>query len=485
MLTILAGVASLLINERKGEFLCFLTLLAVGAGSAVLLIYLWQTGESFVFSMGHFPAPWGNELRAGIFEALMATLVAVVMTLSLLAGRERIFTDILKARRGLYYLFCELLLCSLLAMIYTNDIFTAYVFIEINTLAACAIVVAKDTPETVFSTIRYLFMSLLGSGFFLLSIVFLYTITGYLSMPNILAEMNRLAVTGEYALPIIVIVLLISMSLAVKSALFPFHTWLPSEHGSATTASSAILSGIVLKGYVILLLKIFYRVFGLTFIHRLRVADVLFVFGLLGMIAGSIFAIRERDIKRMLAYSSVAQVGYIFMGIGLSTALGMVAACYHILAHAVTKPLLFCAADGLIDVSGHSKNIFEMKGAGRRNFLAGIGFMVGALSMVGIPLFSGFVSKFFFAVGSLGNPNKMIPTLMVLVLSTILNAMYYLPVLVTIYMGDPAARFHRTERIKNTKGYRLAMMAFVILNFVLGIHYSSIIRMIEHGLAML
>jgi multicomponent Na+:H+ antiporter subunit D len=346
-------------------------------------------------------------------------------------------------------------------------------------------VAAKDTPETVFATIRYLFMSLLGSGFFLLAIVFLYAITGYLSMPDILAEMHRLAATGAYALPVTVIVLLFSVGLAVKSALFPFHTWLPSAHGSATTASSAILSGIVLKGYIILLLKIFYRVFGLTFIHRLRVADVLFAFGLLVMIAGSVFAIRERDIKRMLAYSSVAQVGYIFMGIGLSTALGMVAACYHILAHAVTKPLLFCAADGLIDVSGHSKDISAMKGAGRRNVPAGIGFTAGALSMVGIPLFSGFVSKFYFAMGSLGSPGKMIPTLTVLVLSTVLNAMYYLPVLVTIYMGDPAARLHRTERIKNVKGYLFAMTAFIVLNLVLGIHYAFVIKMIEHGLAML
>jgi multicomponent Na+:H+ antiporter subunit D len=484
-LTLLTAAVSLPGRGRWGEGLCLLTAGAVTVLSAALLVDLWRTGESFTFAMGHFPAPWGNELRAGVFEALMAAAFSAVALCSLLAGRERIRQDIAPARLGVYYAQCSLLLCSLLALIYTNDMFTAYVFIEINTLTACAIVVAKDTPETVLATIRYLFMSLLGSGLFLIGVILLYAITGHLLMPNILAAMSQLAASGEYALPTGMIILLLSLGLAVKSALFPFHTWLPSAHGSATTASSAILSGIVLKGYVVLLLKIFYRVFGLEFVHRLRTPDLLFVLGLAGMLMGSVLAIRERDIKRMLAYSSVAQIGYIFMGIGLSTLTGTVAACFHILTHAVTKPLLFCAADGLMEASGRQRDIFAMKGAGRRNLLAGVAFAVGALSMVGIPLFSGFVSKLYFALGSLGDPDKMLPALLMLVLSAVLNAMYYLPVLVTIYMGDPVDGALRLERAKNKGGYILAVGALIGLNFVLGIRYPAVIAAIERGLATL
>ena len=166
----------------------------------------------------------------------------------------------------------------------TNDIFTAYVFVEINTLAACAIVASKDTGETITATIRYLIMSLLGSGMLLIAISLIYSVTGHLLMGQIIVSLSEIAASGAYAVPLAVVILLISVGLAIKSALYPFHTWLPSAHGSATTASSAILSGVVLKGYIILLLKIFYRVFGLEFIHQLQVANLLFAFGLAGMI---------------------------------------------------------------------------------------------------------------------------------------------------------------------------------------------------------
>ncbi len=485
MITILAAVTSLLADKNRAARLCIGALTVVAFLSAILFAYLWQTGTSFTFSMGHFPAPWGNELQAGLFEALMALTFTVVMILSLVAGRERVVADIAPSRQGMYYLLCSLLTCSLLALIYTNDIFTAYVFVEINTLAACGIVAAKDTGETITATIRYLVMSLLGSGLILIAVSLLYAITGHLLMNDLLSSMTELAASGDYAMPCMVIMLFLAIGLAIKSALFPFHTWLPSAHGSATAASSAILSGIVLKGYIILLLKIFYRVFGLSFARDLRVADLLFVFGLLGMIMGSVFAVREKNLKHMLAYSSVAQVGYIFMGIGLSTDIGMVAACFHILAHAITKPLLFLAADGLMDVSGHSKNIFNMQGAARRNILAGIAFTIGALSMIGIPMFSGFVSKFYFVQGSFQNPDKMLVTLIVLALSTVLNAMYYLPVLVTLYLSNDEQSPHRHRQSANSRNYQSVMIIFILLNFILGMFYEPVIKALEQGLLML
>ena len=485
MVMIMAGVGSLLLEQKKAEKLCLGVLSMVTALSALLFVFLLQTKTSFSFSMGHFPAPWGNELQAGPFEALMALTFTAVMVLSLLAGRERISVDIAPPRQNLYYLLCNMLMCSILALIYTNDIFTAYVFAEINTLAACAIVAVKDSKETIVATIRYLFMSLLASGLILIAISLLYAITGHLLMHDLLTGMTRLAASGEYAFPCMVIMLLFSIGLAIKSALFPFHTWLPSAHGSATAASSAILSGIVLKGYTILLLKIFYRVFSLDFAHDLRAAELLFVFGLLGMLAGSLAAVREMDMKRMLAHSSVSQMGYIFMGIGLSTDIGMIAACFHIIAHAVTKPLLFLSADGLMDVSGHGKNIHALQGAGRRNILAGVAFALGALSMIGIPLLSGFVSKFYFVQGTFENPGKMLPTLMFMVLSTVLTAMYYLPVLIIIFLSSDELSPYREERSKNTWNYSTAIVVFILLNFALGVFFEPVINALEQGLSML
>ena len=135
--------------------------------------------------MGHWPAPWGNEIRGGPLEALMATMFCIVMGFSVLGGLGNIFEDVPKKKQYLYFLMMNLLLCSMIALIYTNDMFTAYVFIEINTLAACAIVMAKEGGETIVATIRYLIMSLLGSGLFLMGIALLYNITGHLLMESL------------------------------------------------------------------------------------------------------------------------------------------------------------------------------------------------------------------------------------------------------------------------------------------------------------
>ena len=170
MLSILAGVVCFVCKGKRAERVTLGALSVIAVLSALLLADLWRTGESFVYMMGHFPAPWGNELRAGLLEALMALAFSAVMLLSLSAGRDRIYDDIAEGRQGLYFLMINLLMSSLLALIYTNDIFTAYVFVEINTLAACAIVASKDTGETITATIRYLIMSLLGSGMLLIAI---------------------------------------------------------------------------------------------------------------------------------------------------------------------------------------------------------------------------------------------------------------------------------------------------------------------------
>ena len=140
------------------------------------------------------------------------------------------------------------------------------------------------------------------------------------------------------------------VGLAVKSALFPFHGWLPDAYGYSTVSSAAILSSLVSKGYIFLLLKIFYRVIGFEVIRDSKVIHVLFVFGIAGMIIGSIDAIRENSIRRMIAYSSVAQIGYIYMGFGLGTELGVLASVFHIICHAATKALLFLSASSLTEV---------------------------------------------------------------------------------------------------------------------------------------
>ncbi|MEG1743932.1 MAG: proton-conducting transporter membrane subunit, partial [Clostridia bacterium] len=207
----------------------------------------------------------------------------------------------------------------------------------------------------------------------------------------------------------------------------------PDTYGYATTASSSVISGVVSKAYIFLAIKIIYRVIGIDVIKSTHILDMLFVFGLCGIIAGSLQAIKENNLNRMIAFSSAAQIGYIFVGIGLGTAAGTIAAIFHMLTHALTKPLLFTAADGLIDATGNKKDFLSLQGSAHRNKIAGFGFAVGAISMVGLPVFAGFVSKLLFATAAVECDEKTLITLIVLAISTILNTIYFLRTVIRIY----------------------------------------------------
>ncbi len=304
-------------------------------------------------------------------------------------------------------------------------------------------------------------------------------------MQNIHEAVVVMADTGKYAFPLTVVIGFFSVGLAMKSALFPFHSWLPDAHGNATASSSAILSGLVLKSYIILLIKIFYRVIGLDIILKTKVIDILFVFGAMAMIFGSVRALQEKDLKRMLAYSSVAQIGYVFLGIGIGSELVYIAACTQMLAHAFTKPMLFSAAGGFMTVSGGSKKMKDITGAAYRDPIGAAAFLVGSLSMIGIPFFASFNTKLALtsaAVGLAGDVNwKVVIGLAVIVLSTLLNALYYLPVIGNLFSRKENSSY---KHEKYHAEYVAAMIAFIIINIGFGLNAGYFQDLIRMGLAM-
>lgn len=489
MLSMFSGIISSVLSEKWAKRLNTVVILAIGAMSGVLLLYLCRTGiGSYIFMMGHFPAPWGNEIRAGILEAGMAMFFCIVMMLSMTGGRKKLFEEVEYSKHNIYYILADMMLSSLLALVYTNDLFTAYVFVEINTIAACGLIMIRQNGRTIEAAVRYMIMSLLGSGLLLMGICMLYDLTGHLLMSNIKEAMAQIMANGTYRIPMLVTVGIMTIGLAIKSALFPCHAWLPDAYGYSTVSSAAMLSSLVSKGYIFLLIKIFYRVIGLDIIYSSHIIGILFIFGLCGMLFGSFSAIGEKDIRRMIAFSSVAQIGYIYMGFGLGTQEGMVASVYHILVHAATKSLLFISAIGLTDVSGGSRSFFDLNGSGYRNKIAGVGFAVGSLSMVGIPIFSGFVSKLLFVKAAVINPTwKMFPTVIVLAISTILNAIYFLKTVIRIYTPEKQSvveeKGYYSISWEKQKLYTVTIILFVILNLILGMNSQPIIRMIETGLA--
>ncbi len=488
MISMFSGIISSVLPGKYAKWLNTAAITVIGVMSAWLLGYMIEVGGSYTFMMGHFPAPWGNEIRAGALEAAMALAFCTVMLLSMLGGRKKLDDEVEKSKHNIYYILTDLLLSSLLALVYTNDLFTAYVFVEINTISACGLIMIRQNGRTIEAAVRYMIMSLLGSGLLLMGICMLYDLTGHLLMSNIKEQVEHIMAAGTYRIPMIITLGMITVGLSIKSALFPFHSWLPDAYGYSTVSSAAMLSSLVSKGYIFLLIKIFYRVIGFDIICGSKILNVLFVFGLCGMIFGSVSAITEKDVRRMIAFSSVAQIGYIYMGFGLGTTEGMVASIFHILAHSATKSLLFISAIGLTDVSAGSRSFFALTGAGYRNKIAGVGFTVGSLSMVGVPIFAGFVSKLLFAEAAVLHPTvKMLPTLIVLAISTILNAIYFLKTVIRIYVPEKKSvikeKGYTTVTMSQQKLYTVTIVLFVLLNMVLGMMSEPILHIIQTGLS--
>ncbi len=481
-----SGPVSSVLKGKHAKRVNFAVVVASGIMSVCVFLYVLRTGEAFTYQMGAFPAPFGNEIRVGLLESLVAAFFCFIMLFSLIGGRKFTAADVPEGKENLYYIMINLLLSSLLALIYTNDLFTGYVFIEINTISAAGLIMIRGWGRNLLAAIKYMIMSLLGSGLLLISISILYGITGNLLMEDMHRAIVGIVESGSYQEPLTVAVGLFCVGIAIKSALFPFHSWVPEAYGYSTCASSAILSGLVSKGYIFLLIKFFYRVIGMDIIHTIQVDDVLFVFGIAGMIFGSVSAIQQTDVGRMIAFSSVAQIGYIYMGFGLNTEAGMIASIFHILSHAVTKAMLFICLNGLTNGTWENANYRKLRGSAYRSRVAGIGFAVGSLSMVGIPLLAGFTSKVYFAQAAFGvkAPSKMLITLVALAISTILNAMYFIGQMISMYTPVVSKTSPAPARMREGAPMCAAVTLFIIVTVLLGTFSQPIFEWIREGLTM-
>lgn len=484
VLSLLCAVVSAILRGRAAALLTELLACAVAVMSAFVLGLALRTGQSTTYLMGHYPHPWGNELSFGILEPLVSFVFSLVLLCCVVGGRKELIRDTEPEKRNLYYSMADLIQAALLVLVYTNDLFTGYVFIEICTIAACGLLMIRQLGRTTLASVRYMIFSLLGSGLFLLGVIFLYSITGHLLMPNLRQSIAQLWQSGQYRTPLRTAIALITVGLCIKSGLFPFHYWMPDTYGYSTPASSGILSGLVSKGYIFLLIKIIFHVFGTEVFYASGVQTVLYIFGVAGMVVGSVSAMRENDIFRMIAFSSAAQIGYIFMGIGLSPKLGIVAALFHILTHALTKPALFLSASRLSEVSGGSKRFKDLQGSAHKNRAAGAAFAAGSLSMIGLPLTMGFIAKYLFALAAFREEAWLIPTLLALAISTVLNTFYFARTLIRVYNTRGLGPV-RPVPLRCQKTYAGAAALLTGLNIFFGVIAQPLIGLLERGVAMM
>lgn len=480
---LMCAVVSSVLPSRVANGLTRLLALAVTAAAGFVLALGVRTGQTTLYTMGHFPHPWGNELRFGILEPLFAGAFACVLLLCVAGGDRELGRDVDIRRRNLYFVMADLVLAALLSLCYTNDIFTGYVFIEICTIASCGLLMIRSIGRTTLAATRYMIFSLVGSGLFLLGVIFLYAQTGHLLFPELREGVAALWRSGEGRWPLTVSMGLITLGLGIKSGMFPFYFWMPDTYGWATPASAGILSGLISKGYLFLLMKLICGVFGAEIFHAGGLGPLVFALGLAGMLLGSVGAMGEKDVFRMLAFSSAAQIGYIYLGLGLSPALGLLAALFQILCHALTKPALFLAASRLSGAAGEARRFRELQGTARADRSAGLLFTLGALSMIGVPGTMGFLVKFSFARAALAGGWQLWPAIMGLAFSTVLNTCYFGRTVLRIYARPEAAATLAPVREGRTS-FLAAAGLLLAANLAVGLHAQPLLDLLERGVAL-
>jgi multicomponent Na+:H+ antiporter subunit D len=339
-----------------------------------------------------------------------------------------------------YNIFSLLSLAGMLGVVFTGNLFTLYLFFELLSVASYVMVIHEETREAMQAGFIYLFMGVAGGLVLLFSIIATYSITG----SGELYKIGR-GLVGHPLLPYIFWGYVFGFG--VKAGLFPVHVWLPSAHPVAPSPASALLSGIMIKAGAYGIIRAIYSVIGLEALssHHLIMLGLL-VLALINIVLGSAVAIKQTEIKKMLAYSSISQIGYIILGVALLTPKGILGGVVHIFNHAIIKGALFLCAGAFIHQLG-VRQLEDLKGIGKRMPITMLCFTLAGLSMIGFPPFNGFISKWFLALGSLEVTKVQsygmgvgILGLGVLLLSSFMNLVYYGPIIYGGWFAEQPAK---------------------------------------------
>lgn len=461
--------------RKTSGYLVLLFLLLSVVMAVFLLIKVLREGP-FSYQMGNWPPPWGIEYIADPLRVYMLLVVVAVSLWIFLYALKDLEHELRREVIGWYYTLYLLLVASMAAMTMTNDLFNLFVLMEICAITSCAIITVKEDRECLEAGFKYLILSAMGTGCFLLGVAMLYMVTGHLNFSFL--QQGLAAAVINYPLNVFTAAALFIVAFGTKAALFPLHVWLPDAHASAPSPSSAMLSGLVIKIYAFSLFIIFYQVFPRSLLDRLPLSEIVLWLAALGVMFGSIYAMLQTDLKKMLAYSSIGQIAFIFMGIGLDQRLALVGGLYHIAVHAITKAMLFMAAGAIIYATG-VRRISDLTGIGRAMPLVLVAFTIGSASMIGIPGTGGLISKWYLALGALETGRSLF--VLVILLSSLLNAIYYMPIVINAFMSqdDFAYKVKAVPKVLQS-----ALVIGMILVVITGIFSRPLILLLEEAVAV-
>jgi multicomponent Na+:H+ antiporter subunit D len=404
--------------------------------------------SALAYKVGAWPAPFGISMVLDGLSALMlvtVNLVAFCVALFSFNYMEK-YTD-----KPKFWTLFFLMLTGMNGIIITGDLFNLFVFLEIASIASYALVAFGTEAEELEASFKYAIMGSVASSFIFIGIAFLYGFTSTLNMAHmstILAQKPNF-----WLLPFVAVLFL--MGFGLKSALVPFHAWLPDAHPSAPASISAMLSGVLIKTLgVYAMIRIFFNIFGITKAY----SSVLMFLGAISMLVAVFLAISQWDFKRLLAYHSISQIGYVILGIGLGTPLGILGGLFHLFNHSIFKSLLFLNS-GAVDYAANTRDLKALSGLKEKMPVTAGTNLIASMSIAGIPPFNGFFSKMIiiFACIQAGHLGYAFAA----VIGSILTLASFMKVQKYVFLGE------LNEKFKDIKEVPWAMkLSMIILSVV-------------------
>ncbi len=449
---------------RKGK--AGATVLANLATVSLLILAVASIGQSGVYEIGRWPIPLGINLVLDGLSSLLLLAVSVVSAAAMIFSIRYMERYTAKAK---YLSLFMLMVAGMNGVVLSGDIFNLFVFLEIASIASYALVGFGCEHEELEASFKYMVLGSIASIFILFGIALVYGNTGSLNMAYISKAIQASGLNAGLGFALCLFI----VGFSLKAALVPFHAWLPDAHPSAPAPISAMLSGILIKTLgVYALSRVVFNVFGIS----VSVGWLLIILGLLSMVAGAFLAIGQWDLKRLMAYSSISQVGYVVLGIGLGgliiargdnlawASLAILGGLFHLVNHAVYKSLLFLTS-GSVEMSTGTRQMGQMGGLAEKMPVTRATCTIASASIVGIPPFSGFWSKLILVVAAIEAHFYWVAAIIVFV--SLCTLIMYLKVQRYVFLGELPENLQQTKEARNSM--LVAMIFLACLCVLMGL----------------
>lgn len=460
VLPLLAAPLSVLLRQRTAVYLLTLVVVLCSFICSVWLMLRVEEVGLISYAIGGWPPPIGIEYRVDALNALVLTLVNLVAVIVLPYSQSSIRDEISHHQHYLYYTMLLLCITGLNGICMTGDAFNLFVFLEVSSLSTYVLIAMGRDRRALVAAYQYLIMGTLGATFIVIGVGFLYLMTGTLNLADIA---NRLGDAADIR-PVLAALAFLTVGVSLKLALFPLHQWLPNAYAFAPSPVSAFLAATATKVAVYVLLRIYFSVFGdARVFEQLPMRELMLMLALAGMFVASAVAIYQADLKRLFAYSSVAQIGYIVLGISFASVNGLTASIVHLVNHGVTKGAIFMLLGGVALRAGGVK-LADLRGLSSRMPITSLAIVLCGLSLIGVPGTAGFISKWYLVLAAIEAGQWWL--VFAILLSSLLAVIYIWRFVEVAYLSGP----RRNEQVRGEAplGYLLPSLLMLALTLYFG-----------------